>query len=111
MVSGVAWQGCMACCGGAAFLVREEVLKQVERAGELREEHHAVAATEELGQQPLEQLELALQRRRGAGSMGYRGVGCRGAGAQARRRGGAEARRRGGAAAVARTEPSMSCCE
>ena len=94
MVSGVAWQGCMACCGGATFLVREEILKQVERAGELREEHHAVAATEELGQQPLEQLELALQRRRGAGSMGYRGVGCRGAEAQARRRGGAEARRR-----------------
>ena len=80
MVSGVAWQGCMACCGGAAFLVREEVLKQVERAGELREQYHAVAATEELGQQPLEQLELALQRRRGAGvqvqeGMEYRGVG------------------------------------
>jgi hypothetical protein len=101
MVSGVAWQGCVAWCGGAAFLVREEILKQVERAGELREEYHAVAATEELGQQPLEQLELALQRRRVQGCKDARAHG----------RTGAEARRRGGAEAVARTEPSMSCCE
>eukprot|EP00967_Tisochrysis_lutea_P044243 scaffold53588_cov30-Tisochrysis_lutea.AAC.4 len=41
------------------LLVVEEVLDQVERRGELREEHHSVALCEQLGQKAAKQLELS----------------------------------------------------